>query len=432
MSTARFILIALFCASPFILLWDGLLAQGISAAILAVVLAITAQGLRPGETEFLLSIIRPAAVLAAIPAIWIVFQILPLRPLAHPVWASAETALGQQITGTISIDPGASLLSLGQYLSLAAAALVSAAVAVDRARAESLLFALTAASAVMALIALLQEFLAPGLHLSSFARAQAETCVVMGIVIAAAACIRTIERYETRHTNPQRSAPVLLRTLVACAAGFVVCAIALLVDGSRAVLIAAGSGLAVLAAIEIIRRFGLALWGTTAVAVTVAAAATLMIAAEPTVHGRSPLLALAISSPAAQSAVTQRVLDDAPLVGTGAGTLAAIAPVYREMDDPPLDVLSSTAAATLAIELGRPMLGLIAIAALAAIIFFMRASLQRGRDSFYPAMGAACVVALLLLAFVEVGLFGNAAGLIAAGVLGLALAQSKSRTAQPL
>ena len=63
-------------------------------------------------------------------------QVLPLRVLAHPIWKSAETALGHPVAGGISVDPGASVIALGQYLSVIAVAFLSAAVAVDRQRAE--------------------------------------------------------------------------------------------------------------------------------------------------------------------------------------------------------------------------------------------------------------------------------------------------------
>ena len=53
-----------------------------------------------------------------------------------------ETALGHLVAGRISVDPGASVLALGQYLSVLAVAFLSAAVAVDRHRAETVLFAL--------------------------------------------------------------------------------------------------------------------------------------------------------------------------------------------------------------------------------------------------------------------------------------------------
>jgi hypothetical protein len=45
---------------------------------------------------------------------------------------------------------------------------------------------------------------------------------------------------------------------------------------------------------------------------------------------------------------------------------------------------------------------------------------------------ASQAIAMLLLAFVNTGIFGNAAGLICASILGLAIAQSKSRVLQQL
>ena len=134
-----------------------------------------------------------------------------------------------------------------------------------------------------------------------------------------------------------------------------------------------------------------------------------------------------IAFAASPKAVSERVLEDAPLAGTGAGTFAAIAPIYREMDDPPPRSVASTAAA-LAIELGRPMLWLISAATVGFIILLLKASLQRGRNSFYPAMGGSCLITLLLLAMINAGLLAAASALIAAATLGLAFAQSKSRT----
>ena len=123
------------------------------------------------------------------------------------------------------------------------------------------------------------------------------------------------------------------------------------------------------------------------------------------------------------------MLADAPLVGTGAGTFAALLPVYRETIDDSSQVAPTTAA-TMAIELGAPMFWLIATVTVAAIVVLFRASLRRGRDSFYPAMGAGCLVTLLLLAFSNGGLLVTATSLIAAVAIGLALAQSKSRIVQ--
>jgi hypothetical protein len=424
-SKVRFIFVALICASPAILLWDGLVTQGLVAGFVAVPLAITARSLRPGETEFLVSAMRPVAAVAAVPALWVLLQVLPVRVLAHPIWTSLETALGHPVTGAISIDPGASVIALGQYLSVAAIGLVSAAVAVDRQRAEWILFALTGAAAAIALILLADELIHSGASLRPFTRAQAIDCASMGAIIASAACIRTVERYETRQQHPQRSVPILLRTIVASIAALVICAAALVLNGTREVLVATGSGIAAFACMVIIRRFRQGVWYASMIAAATISVAVLVVAAQQAERGRSLLVAFAASP----KGVSERVLEDAPLAGTGAGTFAAIAPIYREMDDPPPRSVASTAAA-FAIELGRPMFWLISAATVGLIVLLLKASLKRGRDSFYPAMGGSCLITLMLLALVNAGLLATATGLIAAATLGLAFAQSKSRTIQ--
>lgn len=68
-STARFILVALICASPVILVADGLIIQGLVALIVASALVIIAQSLRPGEAGFLVSLILAPAAIAAVPAL---------------------------------------------------------------------------------------------------------------------------------------------------------------------------------------------------------------------------------------------------------------------------------------------------------------------------------------------------------------------------
>ncbi len=126
--------------------------------------------------------------------------------------------------------------------------------------------------------------------------------------------------------------------------------------------------------------------------------------------------------------MSQRILGDAPLRGTGAGTFAAIAPIYRDIDDQTAISTAPTAAAAIAIELGRPMLWLIVATMAYAIFVLLRASLRRGRDSFYPMAGASCLITLLFLSFMNAEVLGSAAAMIAAATLGLAIAQSKSRT----
>ena len=196
----------------------------------------------------------------------------------------------------------------------------------------------------------------------------------------------------------------------------------------REALIAAGYGILTLIYMIIIRRFALRLLGIMGMVVPALAVAILLLAAHPAERGTSVLLAFAGTSSPSLVALSQRVLDDAPLIGTGAGTFTALVPIYREIDDLPPNSIAATAAAAVAIELGKPMFWLIAAAIASSIFILLRASIQRGRDSFYPAMAGSCLISLLLFSFNNPGLLGTATSLIAAAVIGLGIAQSKSRT----
>ena len=66
-------------------------------------IAIVSRRMRPRETKFF-SIALPVAALVVVPVLWMLIQVLPVRALAHPIWTSAEAALGHPITGAISID----------------------------------------------------------------------------------------------------------------------------------------------------------------------------------------------------------------------------------------------------------------------------------------------------------------------------------------
>jgi hypothetical protein len=421
-----FILAALICGSPAILLHGGLISSGIVAGILAVALTLTSISLRPGEAHFLASAARSAFLFIAIPALWILFQVCPVGILAHPIWTSAGLALGHSTLGTISIDPGTTVIGLGQYVTLCVAAFVSAAVAIDRRRATWVLFALIIASVIDALLVLTHDWL---LSLGEpFARTQALECALVGIVVVTAAIVRIFDRYSTGRSRGESKSRVV-RALAISAVALMICFAALFADGSSGMFIAAGCGVATLICVLIVRWFGLRLWGTTALVVPIIGIAFVVAANQPAEHGKSLLLAFAQPSSTSSTTMSERVLEDAPFLGTGWGTFADLAPIYRQANDRKLDSDSSTTAAAFAIELGRPLFWLTIAAILIAIFFLLKASLQRGRDWFYPAMGAGCLIALSISAFVNSGLLGIAPGLITVSTLGLAYVQSKSRTA---
>jgi hypothetical protein len=309
-------------------------------------------------------------------------------------------------------------------------AFLSAAVAVDRQRASWILYALTAASTVVALGMLARDLIFPDIGFDAFMRDQATDCAAIGVIIAGAAYIRTIERSETHHSYPQRSDPNVLRfSFASSTASLAVCVTALIFGATYWTIFASGCGLAALACVPIIRRIARGPGAAVAIAATPLVIAMLLLACHPPAGAKSLPFAFASSS-ASLIAVSERVLKDGPLVGTGAGTFAAIAPIYREMDDPPPGAVPATTAAAFAIELGRPMFWLIAVATVSAISVLLRASLRRGRDSYYPAVAGSCLITLLLLAFVNAGMLGTAPSLMVAAALGVGFAQRKGRTAQ--
>jgi hypothetical protein len=429
-SQARLLLVALICASPAVLFFDGPIVRGILAGVTAVGIAIVSRTMRPGETQFFLSFATRAAIIVAIPALWILIQVLPLPFLAHPIWTSAETAIGHPIRGAISIDIGASVMALGFYLTIVAVAFWSAAVAVDRQRAEWILFSLMTATALIAITVVTTNHLGLPSKASVFEWAQGIDCVAMGVLIAAAAGIRTLERYETRRASPGRSASALIRTFAACAIALVICVAVLFMSAPIGTLVATGFGVVSLASVVLIRRLGLGSWGIAAIALPVVAIAGFLAASEPRLRTESFTLAFATEAPASLTSMSQRILADAPLRGTGAGTFAAIAPIYRDIEDQTAVFAAPTAAAAIAIELGRPILWLIVATTAGAIYVLLRASLRRGRDSFYPMAGASCLITLLILSFMNSETLGTAIAMIGAATVGLAIAQSKSRTVQ--
>jgi hypothetical protein len=396
-----------------------------AAGLGAVALATDSAGLeRIGERGWPLG-------LAAVLAFWILLQLLPLPissapPLAwvsglvHPVWISAADALQQPIAGRITVDTGATAVALVDVLSLAGVALLTLTVTIDRDRAELVLLGLTIAAAAIAAAPATAGLLGAA---ELGGRAEALDAACLGLVLAAACGALAYEPGSTRRSKRDRG--LRRRGLVGlvAAVAFLVCFVAILAAHSGAILFAATSGLATFCVVVLVRRLALGRWG----AVTIGATAVVVGVALG--HGAAgsnpdPRFAFVRTDPVSLE-LTQRILADAPGLGTGAGTFSALVPIYRPSDTGTASPNAVTAAARISIELGRPMLWLCVTAAVAAALWLLRGALRRGRDYLYPAVGSASLVTLTLLAFVNVGLFAPALSLLAAMVLGLALAQAK-------
>jgi len=363
------------------------------------------------------------------------FQAVPLpitSRLSNSIWQSASTALGQPLMGSISVDTGSTLLSLCRYFAWLGVLLLTSTIAVDRQRAEKVLFATAAGTAVIALLLITNDAL--GLawldkQHDPVGRGGALDAAALGIILSAACAVRAYERFETRKADDDRSTNRLASNVLSSCVAFAVCAGAIALGDVGNTLFAAAGGLATLLGIVFVRRLELGRWGGLAVALG-GCALGVWIVADTMSEGRSDFTVRFAAPPSPSKAITQRMLADSRWIGTGAGTYHALVPIYREPNDPIVDLEPPTAAAEIAVEWGRPLLWAGAVAAVVLVGMLLSAGMSRGRDSFYAAAGAGSVAALLILAFGNPGLFGTSVLIVVATVLGLAVAQSRSRIAQ--
>src|SRR5262249_39121807 len=148
--------------------------------------------------------------------------------------------------------------------------------------------------------------------------------------VSAVAAIRTIERYETRGLRRGGPRAIPNRTLAACAIAVALCLIALALEHRGATWFAVAYGLCTLVMLEAIRRIGLGFWGGLTTALVATMVGIGFIVSEPAIRSTDLTLAFTIDKTEPLLSTTRRILADAPWTGTGAGTFAAIVPIYRE------------------------------------------------------------------------------------------------------
>jgi hypothetical protein len=389
-------------------------------------LGIISTGVRPGDAGHLAKLVRPVLPLLAVPALWMLVQLFPMPfgVLSHPVWASAAEALDTPVSGHISIDLGGTLIGLVRYLTAAGILVVATAVTIDRSRAEWLLYWLMGTTAILAaaLIALdlIDRFHGTGPR----APAVLSAASALGAVIAAAAIIRAVERYETRRNRAK-----LAWSLSASLSALVVCWIALAIAAPVPVTFASCCGFAAVGLVVTMRRLALERFATGALVTIAIIAAIAIAAASSNAGGSSPTLRFAADASPSAVSIAERMIADNP-GGTGAGTFKSLLPIYQNIDDVTAPEWAPTTAAQVTIEMGRPALWIFVIMMIVATGLLLRGAAGRGRDSFYAIGAAGCAITLTVEAFVDASLTGTAIVILAMAVLGLGLAQSASRTVQ--
>jgi hypothetical protein len=429
-SVAFWLVVLVLAATPALVILDGLFAQALVGLVIAAALSAVVVDMRPGEGAFLSKTLRPFLAAVSIPSLWMAAQLLPVpRPLAHPIWESAAAGSGEALLGSITIDTGATLIACGHYLTVVAMMIAVASLAVDRVRAERLLFVLAAASVGAALAPATGMFV-PDWFGRMNGSAAALNAAALGVVICAAAATCAVERHETRRSISDAAVTSYRILLSCCLAGLAIHVAVLARARAAGILLAAGAGVAALVGVVLIRRLGFGRWGIAAVACTYAMGlAGLILAAVPNGAGDATLL-LSADATSATASLTRRMLAERLWFGTGAGTFPALVPIYRDLDELARAGPAPTAAAALVVELGAAFFWSALGLALAAVVSFLRGALERGRDSFYAMAGAGTLLAGSLLLFANAGLLSSAPALLLVSTMGLAIPQRTRRSSQ--
>ena len=185
--------------------------------------------------------------------------------------------------------------------------------------------------------------------------------------------------------------------------------------------------LATFAIATTIRRFGLGPWGTAAIVSVTLFVAIGAVALQSVSRTLDLTLAFASQAPTPLIMVTQRLLAETSWTGTGAGTFAAVLPIYQNIGELTTTEVAPTAAAAIAVEMGRPIFWVMLVAVIALVVILMRGALRRQRGSYYSTAGASCIVTTALLSFGNSALLTTPISIVAAAAIGIAIAQSKSR-----
>jgi len=432
---AHHAIIALVALTPFLLFFDNTLVGGLVELYAAIMLAILAVSIRPGEAGHWMKTTRRAALLAALPLVWVAIQLLPIPSggVSGSIWQTASAALDTKLLSSITIDPGITILSLCRYASLIVVGLIASAVAIERAQTERLFFAIGGATLVIALVAITFQFNAfPIINLPNAepVRTGAIAGCIDGIVLFATIAIMVVERHGTRR-NRQDYWRQFVLPLGGALVSLAICSFAILMIASSQAIFAAICGLLAVGIVQFVRRIGLGRRAALAMAGVAIAGAAAIVATKSDPAAADFSIRFASNVSADLVAVANRIIGEVGLAGSGAGTFEAIYRLYAPQDTTLILPMAPTAAAQIAIELGRPALWAIVAIAIALILLCGRGGFDRGRDFFYSTAGAGVGVATLVWGFCSSGINNIAVSILLAVTLGLTLAQSVSRTLDP-
>jgi hypothetical protein len=425
-------LVVLIAASPVLAIAPGWLGPQLLTLSVAIMLFLL-PGAPDADVQSSMAIFKPLAAMALLPAAWMLLQIVPvpLGSIDHPVWRSAAAALEETLPGHVSIDLGYTLRGFFGYLSLISLTFLTAILTRNRDRAETLLFALCTITTFLAVELILFRDMAAFKSDNSPTNLTGSLVALaaFGIILNVAFIVRAAERYVTRAKREPQSLRSYVGIMLLGVIGTVVCLIAMISSTTYDNLLATAFGLIVFGLIVLIRRLSLRRWTAVTVGAAVFVACAGVIALRSSANSSvSPLFRFTKIESADAADATLRMIADASWAGSGVGSYQALAAIYRDVAGVPGQTAMNTIT-SMVLEWGRGGLLIAIVLLLQLLVLLFRGALSRGRDSFYAAAAAACLVTAFCEAYCDASFTTLTVQLIAAIVVGLGLSQSIGRRA---
>ena len=379
-------------------------------------------------------------------AIWIALQASPLTPGAwhHPLWRAAAAALGDELSGAISLDPSDTISALVRLLAYGGVFWLAFHLGRSAERARTAFLALSMASFAYAAYGFLEQITGvkmvlwypktwyPDSVTATFInRNNYATYAGLGLVVVSGLLIRHLSAVIALPLDGRarivRMAASMSVSRALFLAGWIVLVTALVLSNSRGGVVSALLGLAALvaaaSATRMLRlRHALAIAGTITVA-----GAILVVVAGDNLGGRFATTALEREGRPIAYELVLNGLGERPWLGTGFGTFEESFPLLR---DERLAGGWDTAHNTYlenAFELGIPAAALLASACLALLWRCLVGLRVRRRSGIYPAVGVGATVLVGCHSLVDFGLQIPAIAATYALIMGIAVAQSWPR-----
>lgn len=384
--------------------------------------------------------------LFAICVLWILLQIATWTPSAwhHPIWQMASDALGTNIPGSISVNRAASWAGLLRLGTAAVAFWFIVQLCSSERNAYAFIFGFAGIASAYAALGIVWVALFQGKVLwvdvpamrglvtaTFYNRNTYATYGALGLVVWIGLLLHAVEATIAQQRGPLKyrviwAIEAAFGPLLPFVAGTMVCALALLLTGSRGGVLAAFCAIAVLILVRMIgRRASLSAWLFTVGAA--GACVVLLLATFGDVLG-ARLAQLGASDPGrwATYKATLSAIGHSPVAGYGYSTFADIFPMFRQTESGIWGSweMAHNSYLDIGIGLGVP----VALCLLGIFGFFglqcLKAALGGRKNVTIPAIGVAALVCVAIHSTIDFSMEIQGVTLTLVAILATGVAQS--------